>query len=291
MRICYTGCTVVLPPAGTVGGIAVRGGAPGTREAAVLGPAAPNEACHAVLLCGSSLFGLRAADGVVDWCEAQGIGLALAAGRFPIVGAAVVFDIRSPDMRRIDREAGRAACEAATGDEPDNGSVGVGAGCTVGKEAGPGWASKGGQGSAVRRSGGLAVGALVAVNALGSVLGENGRVLAGCRAPEDVPRYPYAARPDSLSNTVIGCIATNARLRKPEACRVADLAHTGIARTVSPAHTSLDGDALFTLATGEVDAGLDLVAEFAARAVADAIRAAVRHARGIPGFPADPRAR
>ena len=287
----HTGCTVVLPPAGTVGGIAVRGGAPGTREAAVLGPAAPNEACHAVLLCGSSLFGLSAADGVVDWCEAQGIGLALAAGRFPIVGAAVVFDIHNPDMRRIDREAGRAACEAATGDEPDNGSVGVGAGCTVGKEAGPGWASKGGQGSAVRRSGGLAVGALVAVNALGSVLGENGRMLAGCRAPEDVPRYPYAARPDSLSNTVIGCIATNARLRKPEACRVADLAHTGIARTVSPAHTSLDGDALFTLATGEVDAGLDLVAELAVRAVADAIRAAVHHARGIPGFPADPRAR
>lgn len=286
----HTGCTVVLPPAGTAGGIAVRGGAPGTREAAVLGPSAPNEACHGVVLCGSSLFGLRAADGVVDWCEAQGIGLALAAGRFPIVGAAVVFDIRRPDMRRIDREAGRAACEAATEDEPASGSVGVGAGCTVGKEAGPAWASKGGQGSAVRRSGSLAVGALVAVNALGSVLGEDGRVLAGCRAPEDAPRYPYAARPDSPSNTVIGCIATNARLRKPEACRIADLAHTGIARTVSPAHTSLDGDALFTLATGEVEAGLDLVAELAAQAVADAVRAAVRHAQGIPGFPADPRA-
>ena len=123
------------------------------------------------------------------------------------------------------------------------------------------------------------------------MLGEDGQVLAGCRAPEDVPRYPYAGRPDSLSNTVIGCIATNARLRKPEACRVADVAHTGIARTVSPAHTSLDGDALFTLATGEAEAGLDLVAELAAQAVADAVRKAVRHARGIPGFPADPRAR
>jgi len=286
----HTGCTVILPPAGTVGGIAVRGGAPGTREAAVLGPTAPNEACHAVVLCGSSLFGLSAADGVVDWCEAHGIGLALAAGRFPIVGAAVVFDIRSPDMRRIDRKAGRAACEAANEDEPENGSVGVGAGCTVGKEAGIEWASKGGQGSAVRRAGDLTVGALVAANALGSVVGENGRMLAGCRAPDDVPRYPYAARPDSLSNTVIGCIATNARLRKPEACRVADLAHTGIARTVSPAHTSLDGDALFTLATGEVEASLDLVAELAAQTVADAVRAAVRHARSMPGFPADPRA-
>ena len=301
----HTGCTVVLPPAGTVGGIAVRGGAPGTREAAILGPATPNESCHAVALCGSSLFGLRAADGVVDWCEAQGIGLDLAVGRFPIVGAAVVLDIRSPDMRRIDRESGWAACEAATEDEPANGSVGVGAGCTVGKEAGLEWASKGGQGSAVRRSGEVTVGVLVAVNALGSVLGEDGRVIAGCRAPDERPRYPFGslamlraggegASPDdagSVSNTVIGCVVTNARMRKSGVCRVADLAHTGIARAVSPAHTSLDGDALFALATGEVEASVDLVAELAARAVAEAIREGVRHAQGMPGLPADPRSR
>ena len=301
----HTGCTVILPPAGTVGGIAVRGGAPGTREAAILGPVAPNEACHAVVLCGSSLFGLRAADGVVDWCEAQGIGLDLAVGRFPIVGAAVVLDIRGPDMRRIDREAGWAACEAATVTEPANGSVGVGTGCTVGKEAGLEWASKGGQGSAVRCSGDVTVGALVAVNALGSVFGEDGRVIAGSRAPAAHPRYPHVpmsilrsagengTRDDtgSVSNTVIGCVATNARLRKPEVCRVADLGHTGIARTVSPAHTSLDGDALFALATGEVDASVDLVAELAARAVAEAVRQGVRYAQGMPGFPADPRAR
>ena len=302
----HTGCTVVLPPAGTVGGIAVRGGAPGTREAAVLGPATPNETCHAVVLCGSSLFGLRAADGVVDGCEAHGIGLELAVGRFPIVGAAVVLDIRGPEMRRIDRDAGWAACEAATEAEPASGSVGVGAGCTIGKEAGLEWASKGGQGSAVRRSGDVTVGALVAVNALGSVLGEDGRVIAGCRAPEDRPRYPFAplsilraggiegASTDdagSVSNTVIGCVVTNARLRKPQVCRVADLGHTGVARAVSPVHTSLDGDALFALATGEVDASVDLVAELAARAVADAVREGVRHAQGTPGFPADSRAR
>ena len=145
-----------------------------------------------MVLCGSSLFGLRAADGVVDWCEAQGIGLDLIAGRFPIVGAAVVLDIRGPNMRRIDREAGWAACEAATADEPVNGSVGVGTGCTVGKEAGVEWSSKGGQGSAVRRSGDVTVGAIVAVNALGSVLGEDGRIIAGCRAPADHIRYPHA---------------------------------------------------------------------------------------------------
>ena len=302
----YTGCTAILPPAGAVGGIAVRGGAPGTREAAVLGPGTPSEACHAVVLCGSSLFGLRVADGAVDWCETHGIGLELAVGRFPIVGAAVVLDIRGPDMRRIDRESGWAACEAATTDEPTSGSVGVGAGCTVGKEAGLEWASKGGQGSAVHRSGDVTVGALVAVNALGSVLGEDGRVIAGCRASDDHPRYPFAplsilraggtegastADEGSVSNTVIGCVVTNARLRKPQVCRVADLGHTGIARAVSPAHTSLDGDALFALATGEVDASVDLVAELAARAVADAVREGVRHARGMPGFPSDPRAR
>ena len=301
----HTGCTVILPPTGAVGGIAVRGGAPGTREAAILGPATPNEACHAVVLCGSSLFGLRAADGVVDWCEAHGIGLDLAVGRFPIVGAAVVLDIRGPEMRRIDRDAGWAACEAATGAEPASGSVGVGTGCTVGKEAGLKWASKGGQGSAVRRSGDVTVGALVAVNALGSVLGEDGRVIAGCRAPDDRPRYPHASlsvlragrgsdtadESGSISNTVIGCVVTNARLRKPQVCRVADLGHTGIARAVSPAHTSLDGDALFALATGEVEATVDLVAELAALAVAEAVRAGVRHAQAMLGFPSDPRAR
>jgi len=302
----YTGCSVILPPAGAVGGIAVRGGAPGTREAAILGPATSNEACHAVVLCGSSLFGLRAADGVVDWCEANGIGIELAVGRFPIVGAAVVLDIRGPEMRRVDREAGWAACEAATREEPANGSVGVGTGCTVGKEAGLEWASKGGQGSAVRRSGDVIVGALVAVNALGSVVGEDGRVIAGCRAPGDRPRYPFAALSilragreegassgdvGSASNTVIGCVVTNARLRKPQVCRVADLGHTGIARAVSPAHTSLDGDALFALATGEIDANVDLVAELAALAVADAVREGVRHAQAMPGFPADSRAR
>ena len=300
----HTGCTVILPPAGAVGGIAVRGGAPGTREAAVLGPATPNEACHAVVLCGSSLFGLRAADGVVDWCEAQGIGLDLAVGRFPIVGAAVVLDIHSLEMRRIDRESGWAACEVATGDEPANGSVGVGTGCTIGKEAGLEWASKGGQGTAVCRSGDVTVGALVAVNALGSVVGGDGRVIAGCRAPDDRPRYPHVPLsilraggesdvPDdagSISNTVIGCVVTNSRLGKPGVCRVADLAHTGIARAVSPAHTSLDGDALFALATGEVDASVDLIAELAARAVAEAVREGVRHAQAMPGFPSDPRA-
>ena len=286
-----TGCTVVLPPAGTVGGMAVRGGAPGTREAAALGPNGTVRECHAVVLCGSSLFGLAAADGVVAWCVDQGRGLELAAGRFPIVGAAVVLDLIDPSARRIDRDAGFAACRSATSQEPAMGSVGVGTGCTVGKEAGREFAMKGGQGWAVKTHGSLSVGALMAVNALGSVYGEDGRLLAGCTAPDGVPRFPFTARPPlgagALANTVIGCIATNARLDKAQACRVADLAHTGVARSVSPAHTSFDGDALFTLATGEVSVSLDLVAYLAAEAVAAAVRAGVRAAEALPGRPVD----
>lgn len=290
-RVHQTGCTVVLPPTGTVGGIAVRGGAPGTREAAALGPNGTVEECHAVVLCGSSLFGLAAADGVVSWCVDEGRGLELSAGTFPIVGAAVVLDLASPSTRRIGRQAGIAACDAASREEPAMGSVGVGTGCTVGKQAGRKYAEKGGQGSAILLAGELSVGAIIAVNALGSVLREDGEVLAGCRAPDDLVRFPFTDMGtiggEVLSNTVIGCIATNARLSKPQACRVADLAHSGIARSVSPAHTTYDGDALFALATGEVEASVDLVAHLAADVVARAIRAGVAAAGGLCERPAD----
>ena len=291
----HTGCTVVLAPPGSQGAIAVRGGAPGTREAAALGPTGNVRECHAVVLSGGSAFGLATAEGVVGWCEAQGIGYDKLIATIPIVGGAIVFDLRSPETPRPGREAGWAACEAATADDPPQGSVGVGAGCTVGKIGGLAYGSKGGQGWAVERGGGITVGALLAVNALGDVLDERGRVLAGSRAPADVPRYPLApVTPPSaaeLEHTVIGCLVTDARLRKPDAVRAADLANSGIARTVSPAHTSMDGDALFLLSAQRVEASVDLVAELGARAVAAAVRSAVRHAEGMPGFPADPRAR
>jgi L-aminopeptidase/D-esterase-like protein len=295
-RANRTGCTVVLPPPGTTGALAVRGGAPGTREAAALGPTGTVRACHAVVLCGSSLFGLAAAQGVVDWCVRRGRGLSLPAGHFPIVGAAVVQDLRDPGQRRIGAGAGYAACAAAREGPPPEGSVGAGTGCTVGKEAGTEWASKGGQGYAALGSGDLVVAAVVAVNALGSVLAEDGSVLAGCRAPAGVPRFPETSAPFAFAggpseNTVIGCVLANARLDKGQAYRIADLAHTGIARSVSPAHTTLDGDALFVLATGRVAAPVDLVADLAARAVAAAVRSGVRAAEGFPERPADPRVR
>ena len=282
-----TGVTVVLPPPGTLGAIAVRGGAPGTREAAALSSTGAGVECHGVVLCGNSVFGLAAADGVVRWCAEQGRGLNIRDSIVPVIGAAVVYDIQSPHSERPTAAAGWAACDAASTDEPATGRVGVGRGCTIGKVAGRDFSVPGGLGVAVERSGEVVVGAVVAVNALGDVIDADGTVLAGCTAPPGSERYPYDAidaipgftgrgteEPESpeRGNTTIGCLVTNARLTKPEACRVADLAHTGIARAIEPPHTNFDGDALFLLATGEVDTQPDMVATLGAAAVAQAIR-------------------
>jgi L-aminopeptidase/D-esterase-like protein len=287
----HTGCTVVLAPQGALGAAAVRGGAPGTREVAALGHTGTVKECHAIVLSGGSAFGLATADGVVAWCEEHGIGYDKGVARIPIVGAAIVLDLRVAGMPRPGRDAGYAACEAASADDPPMGSVGVGAGCTVGKIAGLEHGSKGGQGYAEVRGGGITVGALVGANPLGEVLAEDGTVLAGTRAPADAPRFPAGPVPTPPENTVIGCLMTDAKLSKTDAVRAADLAHSGIARAVSPAHTSFDGDVLFLLAAQRAEASVDLVADLGAQAVAAAIRAAVGHAVGMPGFPADPRVR
>lgn len=302
-----SGCTVILPPPGTVGGIAVRGAAPGTREAVALSPQGRIEVCHAVVLSGGSAFGLASADGVATWLEARGIGHPVARSVVPIVGAAIVLDQGATDPAvRPGPQAGMAACDAATEDDPAEGSVGAGAGVTVAKVAGLGYAWRSGQGIAVRRDGDLVVGAIVVNNAVGEVFDDHGDAVVATRAAPDAPRYPYD--PDAIlnglelladhlpagpsevvapptDNTVIGCVVTNARLTKIGAVRVADLGHTGIARAIRPAHTSLDGDALFTLATGQVEATIDLVAELAADAVAEATRRGPLAATGGHGLP------
>lgn len=299
-----SGCTVVLPPPGTLGAIAVRGSAPGTREAAALGPAGKLSVCHGVVLAGGSAHGLAAADGVVRWLEDRGIGYPVVGALVPIVGAAIVLDGAVGDRAsRPGPEAGAAACETAVLDDPAEGGVGVGAGCTVAKVAGleHAWAS--GQGIAVRRAAGVTVGALVANNAVGEVVDDDGRWLARARVGPGTPRFPEHGgallRPDEgpagevgpSANTVVGCIVTDARLDKRDAHRVADLGHSGLARALRPAHTSSDGDALFCLATGRVPAGVDLVAHLAAEAVAEAVRRGPRLARGrggLPGLADDP---
>lgn len=299
-----SGCTVVLPPSGSVGAIAVRGQAPGTREAAALGPFGKVEVVHGIVLAGGSAYGLAAADGVMRWLEAHGVGYALPTGVVPIVGGAIVLDQAATDPAvRPDASAGWAACEAARSTDPDEGSVGAGAGVTVAKVGGIGHAWRSGQGMAVRREGDVVVGALVVNNAVGEVVDAQGRVVVGSRAPAEASRFP--ADPDALlrgveemarpqatdaggptANTVIGCVVTNARLDKARVHRVADLAHDGIALAVRPAHTSLDGDALFAVAVPQVDATLDLVAHLAVDAVADAARRGPLRAvsgHGLPG--------
>jgi L-aminopeptidase/D-esterase-like protein len=291
-----SGCTVVLPPPGTVGAMAVRGSAPGTREAAALSPTGKVDVCHAVVLAGGSAYGLSVADGVARRLEHDGLGYPVLGAVVPIVGAAIVLDASVFDApSRPDAVAGEAAYDAATSDEVAEGRVGAGAGCTVAKVAGLEHAWRSGQGVSVLRAGGVSVAALVVNNALGEIVDDDGSWIARARVADDAPRFPLhdpiaQARPDvadRLHNTVIGVVVTDAHLTKAEAHRVADLAHSGIARSVRPAHTSFDGDALFTLATGRVEASVDLVAALAADAVATAVRRAVRAATGdgmLPGL-------
>ena len=290
-----TGCTVVVcPQDGAVGGVDQRGGAPGTRETDLLQPMHLVERVNAVLLAGGSAFGLDAASGVVRWLEEQGIGFDTRLAKVPIVPAAVLFDlgIGRADVRP-DAAMGYAACEAASSGPVAEGSVGAGTGCTVGKALGPGRASKSGLGTAsIDLGGGLVVGAVVAVNAFGDILDpSSGQILAGIRTRDGEAFANMMAvmkahlgktelRFASPSNTVIGTVATNARLTTEEANKVAQMAHDGIARVVRPAHTMLDGDTLFSLATCEKRADVNLVGAYAAEAVAEAIVHGVRMAIG-----------
>ncbi|MEJ2481762.1 MAG: P1 family peptidase [Gemmatimonadota bacterium] len=302
-----TGCTVVLAPAGAVAGVDVRGGAPGTRETALLDPVNTVSRVHAVVLSGGSAFGLDAATGVTRWLEEQGIGYAAGGYRVPIVVAAILFDLNVGDGTiRPGAECGYEAARSALSSAPPEGSVGAGAGATVGKLRGMKRAMKGGIGSSsVRGPDGFVVGALIAVNALGDIIDPaTGEVVAGVRT-EDGEALADARRVlrDDLEhggaggpgNTVIGVVATNAPLTQSEATRVARMAHDGLARAVWPAHTPWDGDVLFVLSTGEPGgsrdptagprADLTAVGALAADMVAEAILRAVRAAEGLPGLP------
>ena len=275
-----TGCTVVLPPPGTIASGEVRGGAPGTRETDLLRPGTLVEEAHAILLTGGSAFGLAAADGVMRCLEARGVGFETPAGRVPIVPAAVLFDLTCGSATaRPDADAGRRACEAARDGPLAEGNVGAGTGATVAKMGGPEGALKGGLGSSSEIEDDLIVGALAAVNAFGEIVGDGGEVIAGTRTPGD-------AGPPAAGNTTLVVVATNARLSKERANLLARAAHEGIARAVRPSHTMWDGDTAFALATGEVDADQRRVESLAERVVADAIRRGVLAAVSVPDFPA-----
>lgn len=291
-----TGCTVVIPPPGTVAAAEVRGGGPATRETELLAPLASVPAVTALLLTGGSAFGLDAAAGVVRWCEERGLGHETGVARVPIVPAACIFDLGiTGNARRPGADEGYRACEDAAEGAHAVGSVGAGTGATVGKLKGrDGWC-KGGLGAGGRTlHDGAAVAALAVVNAWGDVLDERGTVLAGAfdpsqgfvRASERVvdspPEHPRLAAPGS---TTLVCVVTDGRLSRAEAGVVARMAHAGMARAVSPAHTPLDGDAVFCLSTGARHASAFAVGVAAAEATADAIRDAVRRATSVRGVP------
>lgn len=228
----------------------------------------------AVLLTGGSAFGLAAADGVMRFLEERGQGFETGPAAVPIVPAAVVFDLRVGDpAARPGPDAGYAACLAAS-EHVEEGNVGAGTGATVAKLHGPERAVKGGLGTASMEEGGLIVGAITVVNAMGEVVDDEGAVLAGAR-PEESAEDPMG--PVAGTNTTLVAVATNAKLSKERAHLLSLAAHEGIDRAVRPAHTMWDGDTAFSLATGEVDIQQRRLEEVAATTVAEAIRRAVRH--------------
>ncbi len=292
-----TGCTVVLVEDGAVGGVDVRGAAPATRETDLLAPVNTVQVVHAIVLSGGSAFGLDTATGVMRYLEERGKGFAVGTARVPIVPAAAIFDLGVGDGRiRPDASCGYEAARAATAARPAEGSVGAGAGATVGKLLGMGRAMKGGLGTAEIRVGDLVVAALIVVNAVGDVVDPaTGRVVAGARGEDGrtlvdarvLVRGGLGVEPPPRANTTIGVIATNAKLTKTDANRVAQVAHDGLARSIAPAHTPGDGDTLFVLSTGAVAApSLLVVGELAAQVVAEAVLRAVREATGVEGYPA-----
>jgi L-aminopeptidase/D-esterase-like protein len=304
-----TGCTVILSRKGAVAGVDVRGGAPGTRETDLLDPINFVEKVHAITLAGGSAFGLDAASGVMKYLEEKKIGFNTGIAKVPIIPAAILYDlgIGQADVRP-DAVMGYEAAASASSGKPAEGNVGAGTGASVGKMFGAKLSMKSGEGTAsMDIGGGVVVGALVAVNAWGDVVDPNtNEIIAGLRSgkvgPARVGGREYFAetlimmrKPVGRSlmklatrvNTVIGVVATNAKLTKAQATKVAQMAQDGIARTIRPAHTMLDGDVIFALSTGNRKADVTSVGAFAAEVMAQAIIRGVKmasEAGGLPGL-------
>ena len=271
-----TGVTVVLVPEGTTAAAELRGGAPATRELAVLEPSRTVDVVDAVVLTGGSAFGLAAADGVMAWLAERGRGVPTRGGPVPIVPTAAVYDLVESGGASPGPDDGRAAAEAAaTGLRLQTGRVGAGRGATVGKWRGPEHAVPGGLGSASAVVGMATVGALAVVNACGDVLDPAGGVLAGSRAGPDVETFPDPPPLGGAPNTTLVVVATDARLTKTECGLVAQSAHHGLARVVHPSHTRYDGDLAIVVATGAVAGHLDRLRVAATEVVEAAVRDAV----------------
>jgi len=295
-----TGCTVILYERGAVAGVDVRGSAPGTRETDLLKPTNLVDKVNAIILSGGSAFGLDSATGVMRYLEEHDAGYVTAAGKVPIVPAAILYDLNVGDGKiRPNADAGYRACMAAKTGAVEEGSVGAGAGATVGKIGG-GMPMKGGIGtSSIKLANGFVVGAIVAVNCVGDVIDpKTGKIVAGARTADGkgflniVQTYRsgrgLTQNPPVGQNTTIGVVATNARFDKTQMTKIAEMAHDGMARAINPTHTPADGDTLFALSTGAaaLNANLKAIGALAAEAVSEAILRAVMKAKSLPGFPA-----
>ncbi len=296
-REAATGCTVILCEEGAVAGVDVRGSAPGTRETDLLNPVNLVEKVHAILLSGGSAFGLDAAGGVMRYLEEKGYGHETTAGKLPLVPAAIIFDLAIGSAKmRPGAEQGYHACLAAASGKVAEGTVGAGTGATVGKALGSAQATKSGIGTASQRFGDdVIVGAIVAVNAVGDVIDpETGKTIAGPRRSDgpgfldtsEIWKSGGGLHNLFVSNTTIGVVAANARLSKPEATKVAQMAHDGLARAIRPVHTMVDGDTIFALSFGDRPSDVNVVGVVAAEVIARAIVRAVTQAEGLCGIPA-----
>ena len=289
-----TGCTVIICEDGAAVGVDVRGGAPGTRETDLLDPVNLVEKCHAVLLTGGSAFGLDAAAGIMQFLEERKIGFDVQVTYVPIVCGAALFDLTIGDHRiRPDKEMGYQACVNAGSDQCRQGCVGAGTGATVSKILGMERATKSGLGHFALQIGQLKVGALVAVNCLGDILDPaTGTRLTGpfnddlqtLADSEEIMIKNYAEQKNLFSgNTTIGVIATNAALTKAQATKLASMAQNGYARTMRPAHTMYDGDTIFAMSTGNIEAELSVVGFLAARVMERAVITAIKKASPLCG--------
>lgn len=311
-RRAATGCTVVLCPPGSIGGVDVRGAAPGTRETDLLRPGTFVEAVHAIVLGGGSAFGLEAATGVMRYLAERGIGFKIRDLSVPIVPAAIIFDLGIGRPHHPDADAGYRAASRATGGGVAQGTVGAGVGATIAKFAGRDRALKGGVGTASEvLDTGVIVAAIAVVNAVGTVRDpDTARVIAAPRADRagflDAVAIYRAGRPwieqssapppeggavadGAGEHTTLAVVATNAKLTKTQANRLATVAHDGFARAIWPVHTGGDGDVIFTVATGELEleaGGYGAIEAMATRAVERAIVNGVQHATGLAGIPA-----
>ena len=290
-----TGCSVVLCEEGASAGVDVRGGAPGTRETDLLNPVNLVDKIHGVSLAGGSAFGLDAASGVMQYLEEKNVGFDVGVGKVPIVPSAVLFDLTVGNSKvRPDKEMGYRACINSENNDKDlQGNIGVGTGATVGKFLGPEHSMKGGLGSYCVQIGDLKIGALIAVNCLGDVINPgNGRILAGALKEdgtfantEETMINSYSEKKNVFSgNTTIGVVATNAILTKSEANKIASMAHNGYGRTIRPAHSMFDGDTIFTMATGKVQADINVIGLLAARVVEKAIVNAILNTSTMYGY-------